>query len=194
VLKRVLMLGMLLLLAALIATPVYAGIGSGKVIVSNYICGAKVEAQVTISNEDAVGHSYLVSYRYPDNVDDGYSKPPMDADKWVTIGDSNPYIEAGGFVTIPIILKVPDGADVPAKWSFWVSVIEQGQSGMVQIEYAQKWLIETAGRGMTSMVGLYVMIVLIVLGASVLIWQLYKQDISRVYIRIKNRTRRAKMK
>ena len=117
-------------------------ISPGKVQVGNFYPGARAEWDLLVHNGKDTPASFLVTYRYPNHVADGYVKPIEEVQNWVIIADSTPVIAPKETREILIVLAMPKDAVVFApKWEFWVSVKDTTQKGMVQTELASRWLI-----------------------------------------------------
>jgi hypothetical protein len=86
--------------------------------------------------------SFLVAYRYPDSVGEGYVKPAKEVQDWVIIADPTPVIAPKETREILVVLEMPEDAAVFApKWEFWISVKDTTQTGMVQTELCSRWLV-----------------------------------------------------
>lgn len=85
---------------------------------------------------------YRVFVRLPDHPKEGFIHAPPEITEWVLIGDGSPVVlEPKETLEVPIILLVPDGAEVPDEpWEFWV-VVAEANPGMVSTEMAQRWMI-----------------------------------------------------
>lgn len=117
-------------------------ISPGKVEVGNFYPGATADWTIRVHNGNGVSTDFLVKYRYPDHVGDGYSFPTDSTKDWITISTGS--ITFGPYETrdIPISLHMPDGAVSPGnKWEFWISVIDNSQEGFVRTELCVRWLI-----------------------------------------------------
>ena len=117
-------------------------ISPGKVEVGNFYSGAEAEYPLTVHNGNDSQTTFAVTYRIPDHVASGYSYPPEEAQTWVIIADSTPVIAPYGTVDIAITLQMPKGTDAPDEWEFWVSVMDESQTGMVHTEICSRWLID----------------------------------------------------
>lgn len=117
-------------------------ISPGKVMIDNFHAGARAEYPVTIHNGSNVATEFLVYYRVPGHVGEGYVKAPARVEDWVIIIDSTPVLAARETKDILIVLEMPETANDPApKWEFWVGVKDNSQAGMVQTELAVRWLV-----------------------------------------------------
>ena len=117
-------------------------ISPGKVNVANFYPGGRAEYPITIHNGKDTTASFLVSYRYPDHVGEGYVKPTPEAQDWVIIADSTPVLMPKETRDILVVLAIPNGAKVFApKWEFWISVIDTTQVGTVRAELCSRWLV-----------------------------------------------------
>jgi len=117
-------------------------ISPGKVQVGNFYPGARAEWTLLVHNGKDTSASFLVAYRYPDHVADGYTKPTTEVQSWVIIADTTPVIAPKETREILIVLEMPKEATVFApKWEFWISVKDTTQAGMIVTELASRWLI-----------------------------------------------------
>lgn len=117
-------------------------ISPGKVNIANFYPGARAEYPVTIHNGNDYECSFLVSYRYPDHVADGYSKPQSEAQDWVMVVDTTPVLAPYETRSILVVLAIPENAVVAEdNWEFWISVKDASQGGMIQTELCCRWLI-----------------------------------------------------
>ena len=117
-------------------------INPGKVFISGFYPGARAESTLLLYNgsDDAVPFS--VTFRTPDNVEDGYAMPPPEAQNWVTVDDPAPVLAPKETRALLIALEMPEEAISPAdRWEFWISVMDTAQGGMVREELASRWLI-----------------------------------------------------
>ncbi len=118
-------------------------ISPGKVNIGNFYPGARAEYPLSIHNGNDVATSFSVTYRYPDNVQEGYVKPLEEAQDWVIIADSTPVLMPKETKDILIVLAMPKDAKSPAsKWEFWISVIDTTQKGMVRTELCARWCVQ----------------------------------------------------
>lgn len=117
-------------------------ISPGKVMVGNFYAGAQAEYPIKVHNGRSETTMFEVKYRYPDNVDSGYSFPTSQVQDWVIIADETPVLAPYETREILVTLAMPNGAVSPGdKWEFWVSVVDKGQTGMVVTELCSRWLI-----------------------------------------------------
>ncbi len=113
----------------------------GKVNISNYYAGANAEYPITIHNGNADITSFVVSYRIPNRVGDGYIKAPSQAGEWVIISEPKVDIVGKGDKDVLITLAMPKDTESLPDCEFWISVIAQGQ-GMVETELISRWLVD----------------------------------------------------
>lgn len=117
-------------------------ISPGKVNVSNFYPGARAEYPITIHNGNDFACTFNVTYRYPDHVGEGYSKPPAEAQDWVMVVDTTPMLAPQETREVLIVLEIPEGMVViEQEWEFWVSVMDMSQTGTVRTELCCRWLI-----------------------------------------------------
>lgn len=86
---------------------------------------------------------FSVYYRVPDHLLEGYENAPFGAKDWVIIADKSPVIMPQTTQEIMIALDIPEDytKDLPAKWEFWIGVVDTSQEGMIQAELCSRWLI-----------------------------------------------------
>ena len=112
----------------------------GKVDIGNYYPGATAEWNITIHNGKPVPAKFSVTYRSPDYTATGYSK--VDAQDWVIVADTTPILAAYETRDILVTLKIPEKTkNVPAKWEYWISVMDKSQVGNVATELCSRWLV-----------------------------------------------------
>lgn len=115
----------------------------GKVLIGNFYPGARAKYPVTIHNGNDTVASFSVTYRYPDHVGDGYTKPSIGAQDWVIIADTTPVLASGETRDILVVLAMPEDATSPSpKWEFWVSVVDTTQEGSVTTELCCRWIVD----------------------------------------------------
>jgi len=117
-------------------------ISPGKVQVGNFYPGARAEGNLLVHNGNDTGASFLIAYRYPDHVEEGYIKPTPEVQDWVIITDPTPVLAPYETRGILVVLAMPeDAAAFAPKWEFWISVKDTTQTGMVQTELCSRWLV-----------------------------------------------------
>ena len=113
-----------------------------KVIVGNFYPGARAEWPITIHNGNNYEAQFEISYRVPDNVQEGYARPTVEVADWVIIVDTTPVLAAYQTKEIAVVLDMPGNAKSPGDdWEFWVSVKDKSQGGFVQTEICSRWLV-----------------------------------------------------
>jgi len=116
-------------------------ISPGKVNVTYFRPGARVEYPVTVHNGNDTACSFAVNYRYPDHVDGDFTKPDIKVQDWVIVADMTPLLAPRETRDILITLEMPEDAGMFApQWEFWVSVMDMSQ-GQVKTELCVRWLI-----------------------------------------------------
>ena len=117
-------------------------ISPGKVMVGNFYPGARAEWNLLVHNGKDTQASFVIAYRYPDHVGEGYVKPTTEAQDWVIIADSTPVLAPKETREILIALEMPKDAISPGKlWEFWISVKDQTQTGMITTELCSRWCV-----------------------------------------------------
>jgi len=114
----------------------------GKVEVGNFYPGARAEYMISIHNGSDEPAEFSVSYRVSNNITEGYVAAPAAAQAWVTIADPAPVLAAKATREVLIVLEMPEDAQAPPQWEFWIAAKDVTQTGMVQTELACRWLIE----------------------------------------------------
>ena len=118
-------------------------ISPGKVQVGNFYPGARAEWNLLVHNGKDTAATFLITYRYPDQVGDGYVKPTSEVRDWVIIADSTPILAPKETREILIALEMPKDAVAPGKlWEFWISVKDTTQTGFVVTELCSRWLVQ----------------------------------------------------
>lgn len=118
-------------------------ISPGKVNIGNFYPGATAEWKISVHNGNMKPVSFSVNYRNPDYTADGFSMPPYQADDWVIISEENPVIMPLETKDILITLDIPKSArNIPDKWEYWISVMDNSQTGIVNTELCSRWLVD----------------------------------------------------
>ena len=114
----------------------------GKVLISNYYPGARAEYSITVHNGKTEPAKFSVTFREPSYTANGYATPPKEAQDWVIIADATPVLAPRETKDVLVVLAMPDNVtDYPAKWEFWISVIDNSQTGRMQSELCSRWLV-----------------------------------------------------
>lgn len=116
-------------------------INPGKVEVGGLYAGAEADYPITVHNGNDYPAQLIIKYRYPDHVGTGYSFPLGDITNWIEVSGNDVDFQPYETKDITIKLLMPEGATEPHKWEFWISVIDNSQSGMVRTELCCRWLI-----------------------------------------------------
>ena len=117
-------------------------ISPGKVQVGNFHPGARAEWNLLVHNGKNTTASFLVTYRYPNYVEEGYNFPTAEVQDWVIIADPTPVLAPKETRAISIVLEMPEDATAPGKlWEFWISVKDTTQTGMVVTELCSRWCV-----------------------------------------------------
>jgi hypothetical protein len=117
-------------------------ISPGKVEVGNFYPGARAEYKLSIHNGSDEPAEFSVSYRASNNITEGYEPAPAAAEDWVIIDDPTPVLAPKETRDVLIAVEMPEDAQAPPKWEFWIAVKDITQTGMVQTELACRWLVE----------------------------------------------------
>jgi hypothetical protein len=117
-------------------------ISPGKVTIENLYQGAQAEYTLRIHNGGRVPTIFQVTPRQPDGVRS--DKLPWDCMDWVQIPQLAVYVPAKTTYEMPITVKMLKDTNLKGKsYEFWISVIDNGQNGMVQTELCSRWIIST---------------------------------------------------
>jgi hypothetical protein len=117
-------------------------ISPGKVTIENLYKGAQAEYTLRIHNGGRVSTIFQVIPRQPDGIRS--DKLPYDCMDWVQIPQLAIYVPAKTTYEMPITVKMLKDIDMKGKtYEFWISVIDNGQKGMVQTELCSRWIIST---------------------------------------------------
>jgi len=118
-------------------------ISPGKVNVANYYPGAMgAKYPTTVHNgwDDSTG--FTVTYRHPDHMGDGYSKPIDKVQEWIIVADMTPLLMPKETRDILITLDMPE--DV-SKWAVPVwNLTEAGKEVKLELQKEYKRLVELA--------------------------------------------------
>ena len=117
-------------------------ISPGKVEVGNFFPGARAEYPITIHNGNDEPTEFSITFQVPGSTAEGYEKAPSAVQDWIIIEDPAPVLEAKETREVLIAVVMPEDAEAPPKWEFWIAVKDVTQTGMVQTELACRWLVE----------------------------------------------------
>ena len=125
--------------------PEHNAIRDGKIWVDNYVAGTSAEHYIEIYNANGHAAVFTVGFRIADTLQEGYTRAGSAVAEWVAVDDPRPTIPAHSWYLVPVRLGMPSHAIAPAdKWEFWIGVIDQSQTGNVQVELCQRWMIDMA--------------------------------------------------
>jgi len=115
-------------------------ISPGKVEVGNYYAGATADWYIQVHNGKPIPVTFKITARPADFNAEGYSN--ANAQDWIIISDPTPIVAGYQTQKVKVSLQMPSGTkDVPAKWEYWISAIDQSQEGYVRTELCSRWLI-----------------------------------------------------
>ena len=100
--------------------------------------------QIAIHNGGAVRAAFSVYYRIPDYVEDGFTVAPGSARDWIRIEGESPVLAPRETRMIEVILDLPDQAQAPERWEFWIGVREKTENALTT-ELCSRWLITMRG-------------------------------------------------
>lgn len=117
-------------------------INPGKSFLTSCTAGTSHEWQLEIYNANNGSATFSVDYRVPDWVQEGYARPTQDVRDWVYISNKRPVIAPHSTYNVTISLGMPSYGVAPGpQWEFWIGVIDQSQTGFVQVELAARFLV-----------------------------------------------------
>lgn len=117
-------------------------INPGKFYIEGYEPGAAEELTLQVHNGNAFAANFTVDYRHPDTPLEGYTRAPSEARGWLWISHRKVTLEAHETLDVTIRLGMPTSGNVTSsQWEFWVGVIDQSQTGLVQTELATRVLV-----------------------------------------------------
>jgi hypothetical protein len=113
-----------------------------SVTVEDLYPGAEnVEWPLRIHNGKDEPAEFSVTYKEPSNTGEGFVAAPPEAKDWVIIEDPEPMLAAKETKNVLIAVEVPEDAEAPPKWEFWIAVKDVTQMGMVQTELTCRCLV-----------------------------------------------------
>jgi hypothetical protein len=112
----------------------------GKIQVSSVLPGNRIEQSITIHNGSEVATTFLIYYRTPDYVEDHFVIAPVDTINWIKIDQGSVLLAPKEKKEIPVILDLPDDAETPERWEFWIGVKPKGENTLTA-ELCSRWLI-----------------------------------------------------
>ena len=116
-------------------------ISPAMVQIGNFYPGATASWNLRVHNGKDTVARFVVGYREPDYVKEGFDKPPLGAQDWVIVADPTPVFAPKQTKEITITLAIPQDAVVKSpRWEFWVSVSEVS-GDMVVVEMVSRWLV-----------------------------------------------------
>jgi hypothetical protein len=115
----------------------------GKIRITDLRSGDTVKQRIAIHNGNDAAVPFVVYYRIPDYVEEGFSAAPANAREWVTVTEATPVLAPRETKQIEIVLDLPADAMPPARWEFWIGVREKADATVagVAMELAGRWLI-----------------------------------------------------
>jgi len=111
-------------------------------MVGNFYPGARAEYMISMHNGNDEPAEFSVTFKDPRNTSEGFVAAPPEAKDWVIIDDPAPTLAAKETRDVLIVVEMPEYAESPPKWEFWIVVKDVTQTGMVQTELACRCLVE----------------------------------------------------
>ena len=117
-------------------------INPAVVSIGNYNAGDTATYNIEIHNGAAVPNTFDVTYRVPDRVHDGYDFADARYSKYVTIAPAQLTLGAFGTGSVAVVVMMASDEVPPSyMWEFWVSVISQGDTGLIRKELCSRWQV-----------------------------------------------------
>jgi hypothetical protein len=105
------------------------------------IIGFAPSTKRTVTITYSAWSRFLLVYKPPYNLREGYETPPNEAAEWVTISEPSPVLGPKETRDILVALEMPKGASIPQKkWELWISVMEDS-ADMIQTELIGQALV-----------------------------------------------------
>ena len=95
--------------------------------------------KITVSYESPA--TFIVAYKEPIKIADGFSPPPQGIESWITISDPAPNLKPLETRDIMITLAMPEGAVAPDAFEFWIVARDNTQAGSVQTETCSRCFV-----------------------------------------------------
>ncbi len=118
----------------------------GKIQVSNLSPGNRVNQNIKIHNGNEQSTKFSIYYRMPDYVENNFIAAPADARNWLIIAEDSPTLAPQETKEIQVVLDLPDKAQTPERWEFWIGVKENKEARLAT-ELCTRWLITMNGNG-----------------------------------------------
>ena len=115
-------------------------ISPAKIQIGNIRPGSSVKQKVTIHNGNETAKGFIIYYRTPDYVEEGFVAAPAEARNWLKISDENPNLMPRQTKEVQLVLNLPDDAQLPERWEFWIAIKEDVGDSLIA-ELASRWLI-----------------------------------------------------
>lgn len=110
------------------------GFEPGKYDIGNFAPGKEADLPITLHSNRDEPVSFLLSYRTPSYTREGYALAPEITRDWLSFDTTTPTLKVKERLGIVAILSLPEDAEVPDKWEFWIAIKEAGQTSQVQTE------------------------------------------------------------
>ncbi len=116
-------------------------VAKGKVEIENYRANYAVSQVVAVNNskEDAV--TIGLEAIKPHQESDGFVRAPDGFLKWVTITPKEVMLLPDTNDKITVTLVLPEDAQPPPKWEFWIQPVNKSDKGTIQAGVAIRWLV-----------------------------------------------------
>jgi len=110
------------------------GFSPGKYTIDNFAPGRQADLPIIFHNGGDKACILAITYRNPDFVGDGYAVAPRETVNWLVISEPHLILKPKEKRETLLILNMPEDAEAPDNWEFWVSIKDTSQTGMVQTE------------------------------------------------------------
>jgi hypothetical protein len=112
----------------------------GKIRIDDLRSGNKVEQKIKVHNGSELSTDLSVYYRIPDYTENGYSTAPAGARDWIRIAQYSPVLAPRETREIAIVLDLPEQAQTPERWEFWIGV-KATKNNTLATELCSRWLV-----------------------------------------------------
>ncbi len=118
----------------------------GKIQVNNLRPGNSIKQKIKLHNGNEQATKFSIYYRMPDYVENNFIPAPDDARDWIIIAEDSPVLAPQETKEIQVVLDLPDKAQTPERWEFWIGVKESKEARLAT-ELCVRWLIIMRSNG-----------------------------------------------
>jgi len=112
----------------------------GKIQVTDLRPGDSVSQKIKIHNGNDRATTFLIYFRVPDYIENGFITAPAEARHWVVITEGPLVVASRETKEFQITLDLPDNSSTPKQWEFWIGVKEAKEGGLTT-ELCARWLV-----------------------------------------------------